>query len=902
MNTNTKTKKELIHAINELELQVARQEKAKELLQENVKRYYTIFTHSPLGIVHFDVDGIILDVNIEFVRIIGSSREALIGFNLLKQLNDEKTLSAVREALKGGTGNYEGIYHSVTCSKVTPVRGLFVGLPDDNGRITGGTGIFEDITDQKQAEESLKDSFARNKAMLDAIPDLMFVFDADCRFVDYHAEKSVNLYTDPELFLGKKPEEVLPPDIGIMTSTRVKEILRTGQPDYDTYDLLIGGDLRHFESRGALYGNDHVLSIVRDITDMKRAAEVKRVSEERFWSILNASPDNITITDLKGNVLMASPVGMKLFGYEKEEELKGLPVTDFIIPSDKERALSNIAFMFQGILTGPAEYHGLRKDGSVFYIEANAEFIRDANGQPDQIVFIIRDITERKRAEDELRKLSLAVKQSPASILITDTDGNIVYANPKVCLITGYSPEELRGKNPRIFQSGETPQETYMNLWETIYSGKEWKGEFHNKKKNGELYWEFVSISPIIDNTGKITEFLAVKEDITEWKKMIASLEQAKEKAEASNRLKTAFMNNISHEVRTPLNGILGFSSLISQPDNTEEEKAQFYSLIKTSSSRLLRTITNYMDISLIASGNLEVRRKSFDFHRMLYQLYDEFQPHCAEKNLELHFDIPAETLTIKMFSDPELIQNVISHLLDNALTFTNKGEITFGYKRKSGSIEFFVKDTGIGINPESLLVIFESFVQGEISPSGFHSGSGLGLSIAQGYIRLLGGEIRVESEEGRGSAFFFSIPDSGLKEDAATADIIDPEYPVQANPVILIAEDDTTNVLLTQAMLKDTGVTVLVANNGEAAVSLCKDHQEITLVLMDLKMPVLGGIEATLQIKSFRKDLPVIAVTAYALSEDEKTAIEAGCSDFLAKPFEKDVLFRKLKRYGILF
>ena len=1074
----------------------------------------------------------------------------------------------------------------------------------------------------RAVEESLNDSLARNKALIGAIPDLMFVFDSECRFVDYHAEKPEDLYSDPEFFLGKKPEEVLPSDIAIMTEGRVKEILKTGKPDFSTYDLEIAGELRHFESRGVKYGEEHVLSIIRDITDLKRVSESNRESEERYRSILIASPDSISITDLHGRVLLVSPVALKILGYNSEGELIGRPITDFIIPSDVERALKNIGLMHQGIMTGPAEYSGLRKDGSIFSIEVNAEFILGANGKPDKMVFIIRDISarkqtadalkesikkyrndfmflrsildspvdiivfaldknycyttftkchketikkiwgveievgmnmleiisdpadrnrarnnfdralageyfvqieeygdaklhrsfyedyysaikdsddsivgvsvfvvditervkaewhrdqqlmfaralnqiaeviitkdkaedifessnriigetlkldraliydisfeknrinslcewtggnhpdiiptkgkytsleqfagafhtirntkshieshhnainkhfydgnsgevlhkqlniksliwypfafnehgyylfslnkilesrawtteefiflesvakqvslalmkiemleERKRSENQLRRLSRAVEQSPVSIIISGADGNIAYGNPRLGQTTGYAIEELIGKNPRIFQSGETPKETYLNLWETILSGKEWKGEFHNKRKNGELYWESATISPVLDGDGKIAEFLAVKEDITEWKNMVSSLEEAKDKAEAGNRLKTAFINNISHEVRTPLNGILGFSNLITQHDISVEERTHFYSLIKLSSYRLLRTITNYMDISLIASGNLEIRRNSFDADSLLLRLYNRFHPLCRDKNLGMHFETPLKTKNVRINSDAELFQTLISHLLDNALSFTINGDITLGYNIQDGFLEFYVKDTGIGIAQKFLSEIFESFTQAGLPPAGIHVGSGLGLSIAHGLAGLLGGNIRVESKEGQGSTFYFTVPYESLDEGPVSREEENQVIPLQTRPVILVAEDDESNLLFIKAILKGTDIKILIARNGKEAIDLCHEHPEISLVLMDLKMPVMNGFEATRQIRLFRKILPVIAVTAFALSGDEKRAIEAGCSDYFPKPFDKEALLGKLSRYGI--
>ena len=359
-------------------------------------------------------------------------------------------------------------------------------------------------------------------------------------------------------------------------------------------------------------------------------------------------------------------------------------------------------------------------------------------------------------------------------------------------------------------------------------------------------------------------------------------------------------MYNISHEVRTPLNGILGFSNLITQPDITDDEKVEYYSHIKTSSNRLLSTIDNYMDSSLIASGTMEVNRKPMDLHPMLYQLRDQFQPLCAIKDLEYHLEIPGKTEPITIYSDEDLFRKALSHLLDNAFKFTVKGEITFGYAIKPGGLEFFVKDTGSGISKEAQTRIFESFMQEELLHTRGYEGSGLGLSIAQGFVRLLGGEMRVESEKGAGSTFFFTLP----REETDTGIITKPERKQKAglveNQVILIAEDEASNLRFIQTVLSKTAVTVLSANNGKEAVDACRAHPEISLVLMDLKMPVMDGMEATRVIKTFRTNLPIIAITAYAMSGDEKKARDAGCDDYLSKPVSREALLEKLKQFGV--
>ncbi len=386
-------------------------------------------------------------------------------------------------------------------------------------------------------------------------------------------------------------------------------------------------------------------------------------------------------------------------------------------------------------------------------------FIFNNQGTPIKLIGTIQDITQEKKDETELKTLSLAVEQSPASIMLTNTEGIIEYVNIKTVERTRFPVEELIGQNPRILKSGETPAETYQNLWETILSGKVWRGELLNKKKDGEIFWEETYIAPVTEANGKIAHFIAIKEDITERKRFIRALEEAKIKAESSDKLKTAFMNNISHEVRTPLNGILGFGELLAQNDLSQEDREIYYSYVKNSADRLIRTISDYMEISLIVSGNQEVNKGLVKIAELMDILYEKYQPLSEEKGLGFSLDFPARMLSESINSDSEMILKIMEHLLDNAFKFTTKGEIVFGCAKNKKYVKFFVKDTGIGIESYKLNQLFNTFMQGDMSSTRKYEGNGLGLSIVKGLTTLLDGEIRVESEIGIGSAFYVKIP-----------------------------------------------------------------------------------------------------------------------------------------------
>ncbi|UBM61120.1 PAS domain S-box protein [Candidatus Sulfidibacterium hydrothermale] len=509
---------------------------------------------------------------------------------------------------------------------------------------------------------------------------------------------------------------------------------------------------------------------------------------------------------------------------------------------------------------------------------------------------------EQKKTEEFDRKLSKAVEQNPASIVITDTDGNIEYINSKFTEVTGYTLEEAIGQNPRILKSGEHDLAFYKNLWNTILSGKEWNGEFLNKRKNGELYWENALISPIFNNTGEITHLLGIKEDITEKKKLWEELIKAKEKAEESDRLKTAFLQNISHEIRTPLNGILGFAELLAMEDYPAQQIKTYASYILKSGRRLLNLINNIIDISRIESGSIPLKIVPFSLNQLLNELRQPFELQAQKKNLSIQFrfSLPDGEDTIQ--TDPERLTQIINNLLGNALKFTEKGSIELGYQKQEHEFLFWVKDTGRGIFPQHQKLIFERFYQADTSISRDFEGAGLGLPISKNLTELLGGRMWLKSVPGKGSTFYFTLPLSTTKMQKAPSSG-ENQKPVRLikqkkKPVILIAEDDETGFLYLKAILSPQNVEIIRTISGKEAVALTKKHPEIDLVLMDIKLTELNGLEATRQIKAFRPTLPVIAQTAHAFASDKEAALKAGCDDFITKPIAQKKLIQILNHY----
>jgi signal transduction histidine kinase/ActR/RegA family two-component response regulator len=387
--------------------------------------------------------------------------------------------------------------------------------------------------------------------------------------------------------------------------------------------------------------------------------------------------------------------------------------------------------------------------------------------------------------------------------------------------------------------------------------------------------------------------------ELAERKKIEEELFIAKEKAEESDRLKSAFLANMSHEIRTPMNGIIGFAELLSDLSINNELKKKYARIVIDSGDQLLSIVNDILDISRIEAEKVEVVKAIINVNSLIDELFEFFVLKTNRKGINLLKEKGLSDIDSYLYTDKVKLKQVLSNLISNAIKFTKEGYIKIGYSIDKDKMKFFVEDTGIGINSDIQTKIFERFRQAELDVTRQYGGTGLGLSISEKLSELLGGKIWVESETGKGSIFYFKVPFDNIRTNSGKK-IEEKENCSNCikGTKILVVEDEEINYLYLLEILKDTGTILLHANNGKEAIDLCATHPEIDIVLMDIKMPVVNGYDATREIKKHRPDLPIIAQTAYALYGDQEKAFKAGCDDYITKPLIKDTLIYKINKH----
>ncbi|UQD57299.1 PAS domain-containing protein [Flavobacterium sp. K5-23] len=645
-----------------------------------------------------------------------------------------------------------------------------------------------------------------------------------------------------------------------------------------------------------------------DITEQKKMeidllSSKKQIeeSEKKYRIAIDATKDGIWEWNLETNEIIFSKRFYEILGFKGDHKELQLAYKDWEIrihPEDKGFVIQAIKDHLEFDKDYNVEYRHLHQSNKYRWQNAIGKAIFDENGKPVRMIGSIRDIHKNKIAEkvqNEERNFLKNILESMSDAFVSlDNKWHYTYINSKAGEIFERNPEELIGKNIwEEFPEG-LGQQSHLNYEKVMNEKVSIQMEQYYSPMDK---WLEKSIFPTENG---ISIFFT---DITNRKKTELELVKAKEKAEESDRLKSAFLANMSHEIRTPMNGILGFSSLLSEPGLDKEEQQEYIKLIQISGARMLNLISEIIDISKIESGMMEVSLREININESVDFVYDLLKLEAGEKSIQLSYNsklFPA----LYMVTDPEKLYAVLTNLVKNAIKYTDKGKIDFGYTIKEEGVEFYIKDTGIGIPIERQAAVFDRFIQVDIANIQARQGAGLGLAIAKAFVNLLGGEIWLESQEGIGSTFFFTLPFNTENKEymPQTYRILKPEIQntLQLNTKlkILIADDDAISRKLILKSVNEFGKEIIEAKTGRQAVEKFKENPDVDLILMDVQMPEMNGYEATKLIREFNKDVIIITQSAFGLTGDREKAIVSGSNDYITKPIDKTELVILLNKY----
>lgn len=870
--------------------------------------YKAIFESTGTATLIVEEDTTISMANRECFDLTGYSAEELVGRKWVDFVQEESLgkMLLYHNRRRLSTDSSLKKYEVKLINKKRETREAIISvgmLPDTTQSIVS---IF-DITEQKQT--------------------LQLKQELEHRFQNLYENASVGLYrttTDGQILMAN------PTLIKLLGFSSLEELQKSNlekegfvsqgkrevfKQAFKNSNLIIGFESEWKSKNGeVIYVRENVHSI-KDINgqvlffdgSVENITESKKVEQERenerilLRTIIDNIPHAIYLKDLELRKLIANDTDVKNMGLSHEEEAIGK--TDFEIFPHAQAELFNKVDQLV-INTGkPVLSHEekvILKNGVEKWMSTSKLPLIDVSGNIRGLVGVGFDITEIVKAREKINLQEKALNSAANAIIITNKNGIIEWVNEGFTKLTGYSVTDSIGKTPgELVKSGKHSSEFYNELWSVILAGKVWFGEFINKRKNGELYDEEETISPILNELGEITHFVGIKNEITQRKILENELIFSKEKAEESERLKSAFLANMSHEIRTPLNGILGFLELADDEDLTEEDRKMYFEVISKSSNRLTNTIDDIIFVSSIDSNALESMEEKFDINALL----DDFLSSVSlvNKNPLTEFICNKSQINnISIQIDKNIFRQILQKLLDNAFKFTEKGYVELGVQLNENDLVFSVSDTGIGVAKKNQQVIFDKFRQEDFGFSRSYEGSGLGLYIVKKLVERFQGKIWLESEQGKGSVIYFTFPVIREKEEIP-AELQANERiskPFLAGKTILITEDEISNFIYLEAVFNKYNSNVIHAKNGKEAIDVIRSGMQVDLILMDLKMPIMDGFVATKEIRKLNSALPIIAQTAFALSKEKENAMDAGCNDYLTKPIRMNELINCISQY----
>lgn len=914
---------------------------AEQKIRESEDTYRNIFQNAQVGLFRTRLsDGKMLESNDQLARMFGynSREELLTGFFTTENYVDSGTREKMLEKIKedGYFRNFEARFYRKDLSIA------WINYSASyNGEKGWIEGVAEDISERKKILQELKNSEQNYKNlqllfrnMADIVPDMIWAKDIDKKYIFANHSVCQNLLgaVDTNEPIGKDDMFFADRLRNSHPENPYWHTFGEGCADSDT-TTIDSGITCQFDEFGYVNGKFLYLDVIktpirnekgevtgvvgtaRDVTESRKAHLRLLESEANLKAIIENSLDSIWSVNREYEIQYVNETFVYEFKINFGVELKkGVNILSYLPEYLKnkwkeryDRVLKNEYLLFEDIVeTG----------NSKIYIEVSMQPIH-VDSKVVGVSVYGRNITEKINAEKEFLlaadRFRGLIENAPDGVAIIDATGKFKYASPNAIRHFGYSEIDVLNSHGETYTHPEDIKLAAAAIIEVMIDPtKKSNAVYRFKHKSGEYRWIETTFTNLLNNEsiqGIVMNFT----DITERKKLFEDLIEARDKAEESDRLKSAFLANMSHEIRTPMNGILGFTNLLSENNLTEKERQNYIRIIQKSGDRLLDTVNDLIDISKIETGQMKVIYQPANIWDTVYNLFNFFEFQASEKNIELKLNFALPENSSVIITDRVKIDSILTNLIKNAIKFTDKGKIEIGCRKitehngnseqNAGEmIEFFVRDTGIGIPADMHLAVFNRFEQVESGNERAFQGSGLGLTIAKAYSEMLGGKIWLESEPGKGSVFYFTIPVLRSVEDnrreVQVKNFITGTTKETKKSKIVIAEDDEAGYSYLSTLLKPLNAEIHHCTNGISVVEFCRSNPDTDIVLMDMRMPDLNGFAATRQIREFNPKVIIIAQTAFALAGDKQNALDAGCNDYISKPIKKEELLSIVNRY----
>ena len=894
-------------------LKLELQKRDFQIANEKSKKDADIFSNlndfTPIGFFKLCGDGFIAETNQYGAKILEDKSAAIINNNFKNYVASESQPEFI------------DFFHNLVKTNKNQHCEIKLVLNNATEKFVHINGVFDahetryifylfDISKGKLIEEHLAHSELENSAIINAFQHIVFRISSEGIILSYRSPNNELLFTTPDNFLNKKVDEVLPTDLAKLFEDVIEKAIQENNKVRIEYSLVLETGEHHFEARIIPINHNEVLVFINDITSRKKEEleliEAKKRAQEnetRFNALHDASFGGIGIHN-NGVILECNQGLSDMTGYSVEE-LIGMDGLKLIAERSRKQVIQHIQDGYEK----PYEEFGIRKNGEEYPLRLEARNVPYKGKIVRTVEF--RDISDQKRVEREILMAKELAQRNEAffnailnnmgdPVFVKDDASRLFLVNDAFCDFFEVKREDAIGKTLAEHVSVQERKAFLIIDNQVLADGKESICEETLTMIGKESKTISTRKTRFLDYDG--TKYLiGIIRDISNRKKVEVELLKAKEKAEQADQLKSAFLANMSHEIRTPMNGILGFSELLKEPNLTGAKQQEYISIIEESGERMLNIINDIISISKIEAGLMELHIQDSNINDQIEYIYNFFLPEVTKKGLALNFHSALSLEEANVTTDREKVFAILTNLVKNAVKHTEKGSIEFGYTKKDKKLVFYVKDTGIGIPEDRKEAIFKRFIQADVTNKMALQGAGLGLSISKAYVEMLGGELWVESNDGEGSTFYFSLPyerETIVSKNSKGQLQTKVEQTLINKLKILIAEDDKISELLISIAVKNLVSDIIYAKNGKEAVDACSNNPDIDLVLMDMQMPKMDGHEATINIRKFNEKVVIIAQTANALSNESEIMLQAGCNDIISKPIQIEELKRLIGKH----